>query len=99
MNADDKVLQDHLKAYEIAPPRSDLKAQILAVAKETRAHPPIAANDRARKKILAFGAIAALFIMSISVFYIQPASNPDDALWADAASDMGIEDLYEWVNG
>jgi len=95
----DARLEALLKTYTVQGPRNELNAQIMEHIKANQVTSPEPANDRGAKKWMRFGAIAALFIVSISLAYTQWPAATDDALWADAATDMGIDDLYEWVNG
>lgn len=109
------ALDAALHSAQAPMPSDLLRARILREAKTTAQDIPtaltnygMAANDRVKSpfKINAtkWGAVAATLIICGALGFqaLSPAAvtTPvDDAIWQEAAADLGLTDLYGWVEG
>ncbi len=98
----DKLL-DTVKAPE---PSDLLKARILREARASRpSAQPVAANDRSWKSwgsIKKWGAMAAMALVFgvVGITGLTPSTSIDETQYlAEAASDLGYDELYAWVHG
>jgi len=95
-------LLDHVKAPE---PSELLKARILQQAKAQRASETVsknktlsAANDNHWKRWAGLAAMAIILgVVGLTTF--TPVQTSEEDVWAEAAQNMGYEDLYAWVEG
>lgn len=102
-------LNNLLNQVKSPEPSDLLKARILQQAKAQRPsetipknHAPKAANDNGWKRWAALAAMA-IILGVVGVGTLTPVqTNEVEAsaeLWAEAAQNMGYEDLYAWVEG
>lgn len=95
----ENTLDAALDSHSVSPPSELLRARILKAAR----------SDATKQVKLLWhqhpmvrrGAIAAAFIMCAVIglqTHTQPVTSDAD-IWLDAANDLGIEDLYNWVEG
>lgn len=107
----DLALNALLDTQKIAPVSDLLQARILAQAKQTpqvqtvipqSIAPKAPANDRFQ---IGFGKIAAAVILcfglgiSTWIFQTQTAVPAQDLIWQEAAVDLGVDEIYAWVEG
>ncbi|WP_371396085.1 hypothetical protein [Fretibacter rubidus] len=100
------ALDNALDSHVVAKPSDLLRARILKAAKaesKTSTSPHGASNDRPRGKtnVFRFAAAAAALMVCAVVGYqtLSPSPTTDQTIWVEAANDLGIEDLYAWVEG
>ena len=96
-NALDAILDSH----SVSPPSELLRARILKAA---RSDAPVSEQVKPlwhQRPIVRRSAIAAAFVICavIGLQILTPPLVDDTAIWLDAANDLGIEDLYNWVEG
>lgn len=100
------ALDNALDGHTIAAPSELLRARILKAAKadvkSVSATDVLASNTSSHsRKILRFAAVAAALMICAVLGYqtLSPVSVEDTTQWVEAANDLGIEDLYAWVEG
>ena len=98
-----KRLDDALMREHISPP-SDLLAR--RIMNQLPAQEGVAANDTGRGGLMNWRAIAATFVLFGAVGFTAlnmqaPAASDISAaeteVWREAALDMGVDDVYDWV--
>lgn len=97
----DKTLDAALDSQIVMPPGDLLKARILAAARNT-AQDGVPANDRRRVSWKQISGIAATFIICGVIGWIGFAPNTEaisDTVYLEAALDLGVDDVYRWVEG
>lgn len=109
--AKEAALDAALDSYAVKSPSDLLSARILNAAKTTAQDAPIAtadtphaANDRAPLPWKRLGAVAAalLVALTIGIGTLSPLGSEtavDDGIYLEAALDLGVEDVYRWVEG
>lgn len=90
-------LDKKLESYQAPEPSDLLKARILNAARvESAATPPVRASFTRR-----FMPIAASFIavcaIGFSVLQNPNTAETETAAWQEAATDLGFDDIYDWV--
>lgn len=86
---------------EVDDPSDILRARILKAA-APQINQSATATPRQHWKIAAsFAAVLALggFAYSAYKTSTQAATEDDSAIWLEAANDLGVSDIYDWVEG
>jgi len=87
----DKELDMMLGAHEVPEPSELLKARIIKATKNTQTPKPSFA-----KRYMAVAA-SALAICAIGMTSLQLTIPSETQIWQEAASDLGFDEIYEWV--
>lgn len=99
---------DALLDNSVAPKASDiLRARILRDASQIPQTPTVTAANDVGPAVLQkltrprFAAIAAILLMGAAFGWqtLSPSPASQDTQWQEAAADLGIDDLYSWVEG
>lgn len=107
---DESALNTLLETYHVAPPSDLLAARILREAKVTTQDPPAedlesqdlntVANASRTKKYwprIAALALVAFSVGMVSFTSLTPSTSEDETSWLEAANDLGMDEIYDWV--
>lgn len=90
-------LDKKLQSYQAPEPSDLLKARILNAARvEAAAAPPVRASFTRRFMPIAASLIAVCAIGFI-VLQSPDTTKTETAAWQEAATDLGFDDIYDWV--
>ena len=96
----DAELDKVLSAYQAPAPSDLLKARILKAAQQERADSPVQPAQRSFTRRFAPIAATLLAVCAIGFTALQQGSSiedPEAAAWQEAALDLGMDDIYAWV--
>lgn len=110
---DERVLDTLLGSYTVSPPSDLLASRILREAKRTKQDASTAPltneglnasahSAHSKRAIKYWPRIAALVLVAFSVGImtfnsLSPVSSGDEAIWLEAANDLGMDEIYDWV--
>lgn len=110
---EERALETLLGSYTVSPPSDLLASRILREAKATEQDAPIlnfeneslnasAHSAYSKRAIKYWPRIAALVLVAFSVGMVtlnslSPVSSEDEAVWLEAANDLGMNEIYDWV--
>ncbi len=100
MKMSDAELGKALAAYQAPAPSDLLKARILKAAQQERQGVPAQTAQPSFVRRFAPMAATVLAICAIGFTAIQQNSlgaDPEAAAWQEAALDLGMDDIYAWV--
>jgi len=101
------------EAFAVSPPSDLLSRRILKAAQSSQSsgmsraanenvatrHTAVMAGTKPKARKWRFASIAAviLFAIGFSVYPNITPSHQADEMWVEAATELGIDDIYEWV--
>ena len=89
----DNNLNKRLDSYQAPEPSELLKARILKAAK---AHP--ASKPTFTQRFMPIAAsLIAICAIGLTTLQLNQTDNTETSAWQDAATDLGFDDIYEWV--
>lgn len=91
----DTDLNNRLKAYQAPEPSDLLKTRILKAA--TAENSATARTSFAKRFMPIAASLLAVCAIGFTTLQVTQTTETETAAWQEAATDLGFDDIYDWV--